>query len=160
MIEMRLRETIMAGGYPARLYLEPERAAIARAYHRLFTWRGIAPVPGRKLYRFATRLGPAESSIDVSPHMAYVYFRYLEVARVAADDLPSDPRYRTGALNRYSGKLNCHVAADEEKTSLPEHAMEMVEGFDAILADLDARPLGGKERPVAVATGQHSHPSP
>jgi hypothetical protein len=161
MIAHRLGEfsTSSGGSYPLRLYVEPERAAIARGYHGLFRKLGIVPVPGRKLYRFDTRLGPAESSIDVSARMAYIYFRYLDVERAAKDYLPSDPRYRASAFNPHSGKLNCHVAADQEKSPLPAVAMEMVEGFGAILADLEARPLAAKQRSAPLATRYHPHPS-
>ena len=148
-----------SGSYPLRLYLEPERVAIARAYHGLFRKLGIGPVPGRKLYRFDTRLGPAESSIDVSARMAYVYFRYLDVERAATDSLPSDPRYRASVFNSHSGKVNCHVTPDEEKSSLPDQAMAMIEGFGAILADLEACPLATRERAAPLATQHHLHPS-
>jgi hypothetical protein len=162
MIASRLGESSTASGstYPLRLYLEPERVAVARVYHGLFGKLGIAPVPGRKLYRFDTRLGPAESSIDVSARMAYIYFRYLDVERAAATYLPSDPRYPADAFNSHSGKVNCHVTSDEEKSSLPDRAMAMVEGFGAILADLEACRLVAKERSAPVAILDQFHPSP
>ena len=156
MIAPEPRELSVGGGYPLRLYLEMERTAIARSYHGQFRKLGIVPVPGRKLYRFDTRLGPAQSSIDVSARMAYIYFRYLDAERATADHLPSDPRYRAGAFNPHSGKLNCHVTSEEEKTPLPDLAMDMVAGFGAILVDLEARPLAAKERSASAPTRHDS----
>jgi hypothetical protein len=124
-----------------RGYSEAQRMLVGRAYHDLFKGLGIAPLAGRKLYQFATRLGPAESSIDVSPRMAYIYFRYLDLERAVAARLPSDDRYRSGTFNRNSGKLNGHVVSDEEQTPSADLALQMVEGFRAILTDLEARPL-------------------
>jgi hypothetical protein len=117
-------------------------------------------VPGRKLYRFDTRLGPAESSIDVSARMAYIYFRYLDVDRAATSERPSDPRYPSDAFNSHSGKVNCHVTPDEERSSLPLRAMAMVEGFGAILADLEARRLVTKERSALQVVLNQFHSSP
>jgi hypothetical protein len=117
-----------AGGYQPRFYDEAERMSVARAYHELFKGLGIAPLTGRKLYRFATRLGPAESSVDVSRRMAYVYFRYLDSDRAAAGQLPSDSRY-SATFSQSSGKFNGHVVSDGEQDSSADLALQMVGGI-------------------------------